>query len=144
LRGGADDPRIVADAHSRQPAADEQALTQLRERLEGAQADLERAKADNNSVEQDHCREEIDVVKTQLKLLTGIGGKPRDLNNRTDKLRPSIHASLKRAYEKLRMARPPMNDLASHFKASTSAEADAFVYRPVGPAPAWSFEPSAK
>lgn len=144
LFGGVTDPRIAADAHSRQPISDNQALRELWNRSEALKGELERAITDNDTVEASHCREEIDAIEGQLKQATGIGGKARDLNNPADKLRGTIHGTIRRAIKKLREAQPVMNELADHFEGSISSEGAAYVYRPANTVPAWVLDPPPK
>ena len=131
----------AADPQSRQPALDEQARRELYQRLQEVKGDLERARGENDSVEQHHCEDEIAKLNGELKAAVGLGGRDRDLNSEADRLRPSVRANLARAYRALREAVPPMKELADHFEAAISAEGATYVYRPVGNSPAWSSDP---
>ncbi len=75
------DQRFQADTHSRQDATDPEGLQQISQRLQEAQEERRRAEADNNTVEADLCREEIDTLNSRLSADTDHRGRPRDLNN---------------------------------------------------------------
>jgi hypothetical protein len=129
LLGCADEPRFALDQHTKQPAIDGAELQRLRQRLADARCDLESAKADGNTVEEEHCLEEIEAVEPALQKLVGMGGKPRDLNNPLGKWRATIWGSIKRAVAKMHGLNSPMKELANHFDAAISSETGSFIYR---------------
>ena len=100
--------------------------------------DREKAQEDGNNVEAQHCQEELLAIEDRILKAHGIYGKDRDLNNHFDKLRTKIWGTLNTAYQKLRNADPPMNELAAHFEGSISSEVGKFVYQPaMVPLPNW-------
>jgi hypothetical protein len=139
-----EDERIAVDKRSQQPMLDPRAKQELYDKIAEEKADLEQAEFDNNNVEANHCREEIEKLETELRKATGLGGKSRDLNTNFDKLRSRIAGTLKTSYEKLQAANPPMKLLANHFELSISADGTgkAYIYRPaLNPPPEWDIEP---
>jgi hypothetical protein len=129
------------DRRSCQPSVDTKELQQAAERLQELRVDLEQALKENNSVEADTTRAEIEQLESSLRSAKGLGGKVRDLNNLFDKLRPKIHGRLRTVYEAMRKADPPMNKLAEHFELSISCEGGrGFIYRPAGDPPPWLFQ----
>jgi hypothetical protein len=91
---GAND-RIKADRRSPQRALDAEAKRKIKEQLAEHQADLDRARRENDTVEADIAEKEIEALKRQGLRATGLGGKDRDLNNPYDKLRPMIFNQLR-------------------------------------------------
>jgi hypothetical protein len=139
------DRQLKADRRSRQSALDVQGLQQVAEQLQELRTDLERAQKDNNSVEADLARVEIERLEAFLRSAQGIRGKARDLNDVFNKLRPKIHGRLQTVYQAMQAANPPMNELAKHFELSISAEGGSgFIYRPAGDPPAWQFHRSSQ
>jgi hypothetical protein len=135
------DLRLNKESRSQQPALDREGLRQAADRLRELRADLARAKKDNNTVEADVARVQIEQLEATLASARGIRGKARDLNNHYDKLRPRIHGQLQTLYRAMREADPPMRKLPEHFELSISAEGGScFVYRPAGDPPAWQFD----
>jgi len=128
--------RLGYDAYSRQPTVDREAQGAIWDSLRQSKRDLERAKAENNTVEATHCQEEIDKLTRTLKTSIGIAGVPRDLNNPINKLRPKLSGALNRAYDALKAAAMPQ--LAEHFDRNISSESGAFVYKPAGLASGWT------
>jgi len=139
-RGNTSDIRNGADAHSRQPIADDVMLAEIRAKLQTAMAEQDKATRSGDTVEIELCREEIDKWKDEFKRVTGLGGKPRDLNSIANKLRPTITATLKRAYAAMRNATPPMAILAEHFELSVKSEGQTFVYHSPQPGISWETE----
>jgi predicted nuclease with TOPRIM domain len=133
------DERTRADRRSPQMALDREAKKRIKEKLDELQADLDRARDENNTVEADLTEKEIASLKEQVGRTTGLKGKARDLNNPYDKIRPKIFNQLKKVYAALRQANPPMPQLAEHFELTISSEAgNAFAYRPNSPIPSWN------
>jgi hypothetical protein len=134
------DDRTKVDKRSPQEVLDPEAKKAIRDRLRELEADLERARKDNATVEADLAETEIDKLAEQLLQAEGLGGKDRDLNNVFEKLRPKIHGRLNTVYKAMREAKPPMLKLAEHFGFSISAEGGTgFIYRPAGEPPPWQF-----
>jgi hypothetical protein len=129
------------DRRTPQPAVDGTGRRQIVERLQELRWDLEKAERENNTVDADVARAEIDQLEASLASAHGIGGKVRDLNNLYNKLRPRIHGRLRTVYNAMQEADPPMKRLAEHFGLSISSEGGSgFIYRPASDPPAWQFE----
>lgn len=124
-----DDKRIKADNQREQALGDTQAKNELRDRVRAAQADLEKAKMEGNTVEEDHCRKEIESVAATLRRMEGVAGKKgEDLNSKLDRCRKSIHGTLKAVRNKLKDA--GLNELEAHLESTISASQGEFLYRP--------------
>jgi hypothetical protein len=137
---GADD-RLRADRRTRQDVLDPDAKRDIVEELNDLHADLERARARNNTVEADLAEKAIEQLTQHLLQAAGLGGKSRDLNNPFDQLRPRIHGQLKTVYQAMRDSNPPMSRLAEHFESSITSEGGStFVYRPARTRPPWQFQ----
>jgi uncharacterized protein YdcH (DUF465 family) len=139
LVGGAQDDRVDADGHSRQPVLDEEAKKQYGERMRELDGDIERAKQNNDPAEQERLEKEKGELLSELQAAAGLGGRDRDMNDPTAGLRSRIAMALKRAYEKLRDADPPLSALADHFETNVTCEGPTYKYGPT-PLPAWSFD----
>jgi hypothetical protein len=132
--------RLKADRRSRQPALGPEEVQQALARRRELQGDLDRAKAENDSVAADITAEELQQLDDILRTAAGLGGKARDLNNLYDRLRPTIYGRLQTVYKAMKAANPPMKLLAEHFETSISCEGGSgFVYRPAGKPPSWQF-----
>ena len=125
------------DGHSRQPTLDSQALAEARQELDDLQEELELAIETRNKQEQDRLQREIDKLTETWAAATGLKGKSRDLNNPQDRNRPSIHATLKRAYAVMRSARPPLSKIADHLENAIESTDGNFIYRTGGMTPVW-------
>jgi hypothetical protein len=134
------DDRIKADRRGKQKVFDAQAKNEIKKRIDELQADLEQAREENNTVEVAVTQKQLEELKTHLFRAVGVSGKDRDLNNPFNRLRSRISNQLRRVYEKLREANPPMKQLAEHFERAISSESDTFLYRPGPFRPAWKFE----
>jgi hypothetical protein len=133
--------RLKSDRKTRQPALGPEEVRQARAKLGELHSDLERAKAENDSVTADITTEEIQQLEDVLRAATGLGGKARDLNNLYDRLRPTISGRLQTVYKAMKAANPPMPLLAQHFELSISCEGGSgFVYQPAGNPPPWQFQ----
>jgi hypothetical protein len=134
------DDRTRADKRSPQQVFDPAAKKKILERVRELEADLERARKDNATVEADLAEAEIEKLTGHLLQGEGLGGKHRDLNNLFDKLRPKIHGRLRTVYQAMREADPRMHKLLEHFDLSISSEGGTgFIYRPAGDPPSWQF-----
>jgi hypothetical protein len=129
----ADDQRIQADRHSKQPAIDYDDLQKLRERLTDAKANHAKAKESGDTVDEQHCVEEIEHTEAAIRQLTKITGEPRDLNNPLDRMRSRIRGTLKGAFSAMRNAVPPMTALADHLEQAIRSEAGYFIYSATPP-----------
>jgi hypothetical protein len=139
------DQRLQNDRHSHQPAVDAEGKREIAERRRELKADLERAEQENNTVEADLARKQIEELDRSFTSAKGLGGKARDLNDLYNKLRPKIYGRLRDVYKAMRKATPPMDKLADHFESSIgSTDKTAYVYRPVGGSPPWQFQPVVK
>jgi hypothetical protein len=127
------------DRWSRQPTIGPEGFEQIRTKRQELKADLAKAQKDNNLPEADRIRAELEELDATVTASMGLSKMARDLNNDHDRLRPTIHASLKRAYDALRKGKPPLNALAEHFELSIFSESGCFVYRP-SPRPYWRDE----
>jgi hypothetical protein len=131
------------DRRTPQPAVDDPGRREIVERLQELRGDLDKAEQENNTVDADVARAEIDQLEASLVSTHGLGGKPRDLNNLYNKLRPKIQGRLRTVYKAMRESDPPMTKLADHFALSISAESGSgFIYRPAADPPPWQFERS--
>jgi hypothetical protein len=128
VTGGVDE-RIHADKRSQQPVLDEEAISAIREKRADLQEELENAREMGNVAEQERAQSELEALDAEVGRALSLRGRSRDMNNAWDKLRPSIHASLKRAYEAMRNANPPLSKIAEHFELAICSEGGAFVYR---------------
>jgi hypothetical protein len=135
------DQQLRNDRRSRQPAVDVEGVQRVAEQIRELRVDLERAERQNNTVEADAARKQIEDLEASLAATKGLGGKVRDLNDPFNKLRPKIHGRLQTVYEAMRKANPPLVKLAEHFESSISSEGGtAFVYRPAGDPPHWQLQ----
>jgi len=141
LTGAANGPQNVANQRTRQPALDQQAKNELRHRQGELQAELDRARRNNDQGEVERLQVEKDQLEELMKAAVGLGGRARDLNNPLESHRPTIHAALRRAYDALRKSDTPMPMLAEHFATSISSESGCFIYRPAGQEIDWRTGP---
>jgi hypothetical protein len=111
-------------------AASRAELSRLREEIENADNDVDRADS----------QAEYDRLAAELQAEIGPGGRTRDLNSLTDRIRPKIAGRLKTVYDRFRTAEPPLKKLADHFEKSISSTPSGFVYLPVDPPSDWRTE----
>jgi hypothetical protein len=135
--GGADESQI--EPQSRQPAVDRVGRDRIRDQLREYDEQIAEAERSGRAGEVAMLRDEKEALSRSLLADLGLGGQPRDINSRVGKLRPRIHAALRRAYAALRKAQPPLSRLADHFELSIRSEGVAFIYAPES-LPAWSFD----
>jgi hypothetical protein len=135
--------QCVSDERSRQPTLDYEAQQAIYDRIQQLWNEQATANGQNNNVDASACQAEINTLTDRLKADIGIGGRGRDLNSETRKLRPSIYGNLRTAYNALRSASPPMTELANHFEAAISSEGLCFIYRHTKPIP-WADSPRSK
>lgn len=123
------------DPHSRQPVADGETFNQIAAERKRHQMDLENADNDLDRTELQQKIEKLDAAAMQLK---GIKGKPRDLNNPFNKLRPKIFDRIKTAINEIR---PTMPAAAEHFDLAIKSESGRFIYSPDDPNVKWDTLP---
>jgi hypothetical protein len=135
--GGADESQV--GPQSRQPAVDKVGHDRIRDQLREYDEQIAEAERSGRAGEAGMLRDEKESLSKSLLADLGLGGRPRDINSRAGKLRPRIHAALRRAYAALRKAQPPLSRLADHFELNIRSEGAAFIYAPES-LPAWSFD----
>jgi len=118
----------VKDDRSIQEAMDEQTRRECLDQLKVLRIDRSEAEADGDTVVVQECDEEISKIEKQLLKDFNPRGKAHNLNDQKDKLRSTIHGTLKTAHDKLKDANCPL--LAEHFKISIQPESVSFVYCP--------------
>lgn len=133
--------RSCNDPHSRQEMADQTTLKDVAAKLREAKSELERATAsrDFDTIEVEHCRQEVEKWEDEVGKLLGIRGQVRDLNNPYDKKRPKIWGTINTAKKRLRTS--GFSELADHLDGSIDSERAWFVYVPrLNPIPNWKTE----
>jgi hypothetical protein len=143
LVSGTSDRPSASSSASKQPILDAAAKQQFQKRLTELNAEIDSARDDNDQGAIDQLTLEKEELQEAMKSAVGLGGRDRDLNNATDRLRPRIAMALTRVYDALRKADPPMHQLARHFEASISAQGPTFNYKPETILP-WRVEKSAQ
>ncbi len=123
---------------SDQPALDTEALRQYHERLEAIKTELEDAQQCNDPGRQENLEREREAISENVRKSTGLGNKPRDINDDTKRLYGRVVMALRRAYKKLKEAGLPK--LAAHFEKEISTTDGVCKYA-ADPPPAWSFVP---
>ena len=129
------------DPHSRQGIADQAALKDVATKLREAKSELERATAlpDRDTIDVEHCRQEVEKWEDELSKLLGLRGHVRDLNNPYDKKRPKIWGTINTAKQRLRDS--GHSELADHLDGSIDSERAWFIYVPkLNPIPNWKSE----
>lgn len=117
--------RAEGDGRSRQLVADGETFKQLAAKRKQLKADIESAGSD---MERGELEAELAKLEETAKGMKGLKGKPRDLNNPLDKLRPKLLKRISTAGDRLREAN--LNKLADHFGLTVSSESGCLVYRP--------------
>ena len=82
------DERARTDGKSRQEALDQEGRERLGAKLREAEADVEEARRQGNTVDEHLAATELEKLKTHLANAVGFGGADRDLNNQFNRLRP--------------------------------------------------------
>lgn len=130
LSAGLGEKPTEGDERSRQPVADREAMEQLAAKRKQLLADIENIEPTDPSsdMERSELQAKLDLLNNAVRSMTGLRGKPRDINNLLDRLRPKLTNRIKTVYRKLR--KENLKKLADHFEATVSSESDCFVYRP--------------
>jgi hypothetical protein len=125
-----DQAGFTNDKRSIQPTFDEEFI----ESYKKAKADLAIAIEDGDDKERIRLETVIEDMEAAAKKCAGLRGKPRDMNNPHDNLRPRINGTLRTAYKNIASWSP---QLANHFGSCISSVGDSYCYRPAAPSPAW-------
>lgn len=120
---------------SRQPVADGMTFQQIAAKRTELKADIANADSD---MEREELQSELDTLEDAAKGMKGLNGKPRDLNNPNDRLRPKIDGRIKTACKAMEGRFP---NLSQHFANTCGAEGGFFVYTPGIPDMKWDTEP---
>lgn len=136
LDAGAGTKRLPGDSRSKQFVANQQTKQDIAAKRKQLQADL--AKADSE-LERAELQDELDELNTEATKLFGIGGKPRDLNDPTGRLRSKLLSRITTACQ--RMKDEGLKELGSHFDLTIGSEGGCLVYRPSLPNIIWDTEP---
>lgn len=113
-----------------QPITDREALKAYDDRLVEVNAELDRAKADNDAAALPRLESERAELLSEIKNATGPGGVLRNLSGASSavKARNAVWNSLTRAYG--RLEKGGLGRLATHLRNSIRREGDGFAYRP--------------
>jgi hypothetical protein len=135
-------PEVVEQSPSYQPAFDEEARRAYRDRLREIDTDeLPAAERNNDLGRMRRLKEERDSIEAHLAAGLDAKGRVRPLGAPPAELaRQRVRHALKRAYDKMRAATPPLPDLAGHLEASIIGSGTSFRYSPAPPAPPWVLE----
>ncbi len=87
--------------NSYEPATDKKALEEYNTKLKELRAGLELARAENNSVYELACEEEMDQIKAHLSKVLKVGGKARNLNTANKKKTDQIRRNIKTVCTKI-------------------------------------------
>ena len=124
LDAGMGTKRAVGDGQSRQPIIEADELRLLNTARKRYQAEVDDAE---NDTERRDSQEMLNKCIEAIRAMTGNKGKPRDLNNPNDRLRPKIDGRIKTACNAVQITCPK---LAEHFAATCSADGPCYVYSP--------------
>jgi len=127
---------LDADGHSVQHVVDKEALKAYQQRLKELDADIAKAERKGCAAEAEELQREREALMGAIKEACGLGGRRRAFGSASDKLRSSVYAALKRAYQRMREAKPAMVRTAEHLELSIEYESYAFTYRGVS-LPRW-------
>ncbi len=138
LVAGTGTERPVGDSQSIQPVANSQTRDDITAKRRGLKADIERA---DTELERTELQEELNRLETDAAKLFGLKGKPRDVNNPNNRLRPKIHGRIKDACKKLKTCKPkPFPMIADHFELTIGADGACMKYSPSIPNLLWQTE----
>ena len=112
---------------------DKEALKQYHHEIKDYDALIEQALRDGRVGDAEHLQAERKHLIDHIAEVTGLGGKLRHNKSESKKLRDRIQKALKRTYEALRQASPPMSELADHLEAAIQPTEDGYVYMPTPP-----------
>ena len=87
LDAGVGTQQLDGDSHSQQPVADSKTRQDITAKRKQLQADIDNA---DTEVERNESRAELETLDAEAVKLFGLAGKPRDLNNPNDQLRPKL------------------------------------------------------
>lgn len=132
LDAGPGATRAAGDGQSRQPIIENAELRRLNTDRMRYKAEVDDAE---NDTERADSQKELDKCIEAIRAMTGLNGKPRDLNNPINKLRPKLWKRIEAARDKIRKA--GCGELADHFQAAVRSELGCIVYRPIRPQPKW-------
>lgn len=124
------------EIRSKQPAQTIEGQWAIQKERERLKAKQEAAQIEGNAVEAVTIGDDIEQLDRHHQADSGLGGKPRDLNNRWAGSASKIHNALARARTKLKKAGMP--NAADHFKKNIKRDGEAFIYDPALPLP-WKF-----
>jgi ElaB/YqjD/DUF883 family membrane-anchored ribosome-binding protein len=109
---------------------DQEARDDIQRKMSELNEEIEEARRNNDFARQEKLKEEQTQLTDYLASNLRLGGRKRSASTEVDKFRSRIHSNLNRAYEKLRGANPPMEQLATHFKKAISSTGGTFCYHP--------------
>jgi pimeloyl-ACP methyl ester carboxylesterase len=115
------------------PALDSRAVREYRRRLAALGKEIEEAEGWNDLGRLARLRSERDAIEQQLRSSVGLGGRPRPLDDPTDRARKAVTARLRSAMARISAAHP---ELGQHLDASVSTGVRC-VYTP-DPLVTWS------
>lgn len=115
----------VNDPHSKQLIATGADLSRMEKEGRRLMADIEVAESD---LERCELQTKVDDLTTAIKAMKGLNGKPRDMNNHLDKIRPKVLDRKKTAVARIREHGLP--DLADHFDLAINTKEGCLVYEP--------------
>jgi hypothetical protein len=128
------------EAHSYQPVLDDDSMRACKKRVKELLEVIEDAEEANDVGRAKSARAELESLKDKVKRARGLGGRKRRLGSTADeKARMAVYQALKRAYEKLQGANPPLTALVEHLQRSIRTEGTSYAYRPNPPVPGWEF-----
>lgn len=112
---------------------DKEALREYRDNIKGYDALINQALRDGREGDAEQLRAEREHLIDHIAEVTGLGGKLRHNKTESKKLRDRVQKALKRTYEALRQASPPMSELADHLEAFIQPTEDGYIYMPTPP-----------
>jgi hypothetical protein len=117
----------------RQLVSDEEALAQYRRELDEYDAAIAQAVRDGDMTQAEILQGERQQLLERIQADVGLGGRTRPFGAEADRLRQSVLQALRRAYDALRKANPPLMRTAGHFETFIEYRAGDFIYRPAPP-----------
>ena len=120
---------LDAGGHGVQHITDIKALEAYWQRLKELDADIAEAEREGCAVEIEELQRQREALMDTIKEACSQRGRLRAFGSDGDKLRPSVHAALKRVYQRMREAKPAMERTAEHLELSIECEKNAFTYR---------------